>query len=56
MERHFGRRPTVFRNTELIYNDAIAPLVSQLGFDAMLVEGADHVLGWSSPNYVYASA
>ncbi|MEO6058070.1 MAG: glycoside hydrolase family 57 protein [Gemmatimonadales bacterium] len=56
LERHFGRRPTVFRNTELIYNDAIAPLVSQLGFDAMLVEGADHVLGWRSPNYVYASA
>jgi alpha-amylase len=56
IERHFGRRPTVFRNTELIYDDAIAPLVAGLGFSAMLVEGADHVLGWRSPNYVYESA
>jgi alpha-amylase len=56
IERHFGRRPTVFRNTELIYDDAIAPLVAGLGFLAMLVEGAEHVLGWRSPNYVYESA
>jgi alpha-amylase len=56
IERHFGRRPTVFRNTELIYDDAIAPLVAGLGFSAMLVEGAERVLGWRSPNYVYESA
>ena len=56
LERHFGRRATVFRNTELIYDDAIAPMVAGLGFSAMLVEGADHVLGWRSPNYVYAAA
>jgi alpha-amylase len=56
LERHFGRRPTVFRNTELIYDDAIAPMIARLGFTAMLVEGADHVLGWRSPNYVYESA
>lgn len=56
LERHFGQRPTVFRNTELIYDDAIAPMVSRLGFSAMLVEGADHVLGWRSPNHVYESA
>lgn len=56
IERHFGRRPTVFRNTELIYDDAIAPLVARLGFRGMLVEGAERVLGWRSPNYVYRSA
>jgi alpha-amylase len=56
LERHFGQRPTVFRNTELIYDDAIAPMVARLGFSGMLVEGADHVLGWRSPNYVYESA
>lgn len=56
IERHFRRRPTVFRNTELIYDDAIAPLVAGLGFSAMLVEGAERVLGWRSPNYVYESA
>jgi len=56
VERHFGQRPGVFRNTELIYDDAIAPMVAGLGFSAMLVEGAEPVLGWRSPNYVYESA
>lgn len=54
--RHFGQRPAVFRNTELIYDDAIAPMVARLGFQGVLVEGADRVLGWRSPNYVYQSA
>ncbi|HWB40828.1 MAG TPA: hypothetical protein VG500_06200, partial [Gemmatimonadales bacterium] len=56
IERHFGRRPEVFRNTELIYQDALAPAVARMGFKAMLVEGADRVLGWRSPNRVYLSA
>ncbi|MDR2533872.1 MAG: glycoside hydrolase family 57 protein [Tannerellaceae bacterium] len=51
----FGVRPKVFRNTELIYSDEISELVSQMGFDGMLAEGAKHVLGWKSPNYVYTS-
>jgi len=42
----FGQRPSVFRNTELIYNNALADLVEQIGgFDAILTEG--------SPNFVY---
>jgi alpha-amylase len=56
VQRLFGFRPTVFRNTELIYDDAIAPLVRRLGYEAMLVEGAERVLGWRSPNYVYEAA
>lgn len=52
----FGVEPKVFRNTELIYSDDISELVYELGFDGMLTEGAKHVLGWKSPNYVYASA
>ncbi|MDR2041898.1 MAG: glycoside hydrolase family 57 protein [Tannerella sp.] len=52
----FGVRPKVFRNTELIYSDDISELVYELGFKSMLTEGAKHVLGWKSPNYVYASA
>jgi alpha-amylase len=51
----FGTRPTVFRNTELIYGDAVAPVVERLGFRGVLAEGADHVLGWRSPNFVYAA-
>lgn len=55
VERTFARRPHVFRNTELIYWDGIAPTVLELGFRGMLVEGADHVLGWRSANHVYAA-
>ncbi|MDR1919105.1 MAG: glycoside hydrolase family 57 protein [Tannerellaceae bacterium] len=51
----FGVRPKVFRNTELIYSDEIADMVYQLGYKGMLTEGAKHVLGWKSPNYVYTS-
>jgi alpha-amylase len=52
----FGVKPKVFRNTELIYSDDISSLVYKLGFKGMLTEGAKHVLGWKSPNYVYTSA
>lgn len=52
----FGVKPKVFRNTELIYSDDISSLVSGMGFKGMLTEGARHILGWKSPNYVYTSA
>jgi alpha-amylase len=52
----FGLTPKIFRNTELIYSDDIAQLVYEMGYKTMLVEGAKHVLGWKSPNYLYASA
>jgi alpha-amylase len=52
----FNQKPKVFRNTELMYDDDIALLVAALGFKAMLTEGAKHVLGWKSPNYLYSSA
>ncbi|HEX2882524.1 MAG TPA: glycoside hydrolase family 57 protein [Polyangiaceae bacterium] len=56
IEATFGVRSQVFRNTELIYDDRVATLVQQLGFKAMLAEGADDVLGWRSPNFVYDAA
>lgn len=56
IESLFGQKPTTFRNTELIFSDDIAELVSEMGFKTMLTEGAKHVLGWRSPNYVYKSA
>jgi alpha-amylase len=52
----FGQTPQVFRNTELIYSDEIAELVYAMGYKTMMAEGAKHVLGWKSPNYLYASA
>jgi alpha-amylase len=54
--KHFGKRPKVFRNTELIYSDDIGKRVSDLGFKAMLTEGAKHILGWRSPNFLYTNA
>ncbi len=56
IQKEFGQKPTVFRNTELIYSDSIAETVSSMGFKAILTEGAKHILGWKSPNFVYASA
>ncbi|GHT76459.1 alpha-amylase [Bacteroidia bacterium] len=56
IELLFGQKPKVFRNTELIYSDDIALQVAGMGFKTMLTEGAKHVLGWKSPNYLYASA
>lgn len=52
----FGVKPTVFRNTELIYSDEIGNRVVNMGFKGMLTEGAKQVLGWKSPNYVYCCA
>lgn len=49
----FGQTPRVFRHTELIYNNDLARTVEDMGFAAVLAEGADHVLGWRSPNFVY---
>jgi alpha-amylase len=49
----FGVRPAVFRNTELVYDDRIAAIVEKMGFRGILAEGADHVLGWRSPGFVY---
>ena len=56
MKEEFGVTPTAFRNTELIYSDDIGAMVAELGFKTMLAEGAKHILGWKSPNYIYANA
>lgn len=50
----FGTTPTVFRNTELIYTDEIGQIIYDLGYKGMITEGAKHILGWKSPNYLYA--
>ena len=53
MKHHFGQKPQVFRNTELIYNDEIGSIVHDMGYKAILAEGADDILQWRSPNFVY---
>ena len=52
----FGKKPVTFRNTSLIYSDKIGKRVADLGFKTMLTDGAKHVLGWKSPNFVYRNA
>ena len=50
----FGQKPRVFRNTELTYNNDMAQVVEQMGFDGVITEGADQVLGHRSPTYLYS--
>ncbi len=56
IEEYFGKKPTVLRNSSLIYSDDIGAQAAALGFKGMLTEGAKHVLGWKSPHYVYNCA
>jgi len=56
----FGHTPTVFRNTELTYNNDVGQFVSEMKdadgkprFKGMLAEGVDRILAYRSPNYVY---
>lgn len=49
----FNKSPLTFRNTELIYNNALAQCLDKLGYETILAEGADKILCGRSPNYVY---
>ncbi len=53
IESLFGRKPTTFRNSELIYSNEIGEMVSEMGFRTMLMENVPSVMSWRSPNYVY---
>lgn len=56
MKELFGVKPVSFRNTELIYSDEIGEMVAKMGYTTMLTEGARHILGWKSPDYVYTNS
>jgi alpha-amylase len=53
IKKHFDQIPKVFRNTELVYNNDLAEEIENMGYDGIIAEGADNVLGWRSPNHVY---
>jgi len=56
IEQLFGRRPTVFRNTECLYNNDIARVVKELGFKGIMTEGVDWILeNWRSQDFLYES-
>ncbi len=56
LKQFLGVEATSFRNTELIYSDEIGSWVADMGFKSMLTEGAKHVLGWKSPNFLYCNS
>ncbi|MCR5245796.1 MAG: glycoside hydrolase family 57 protein [Bacteroidales bacterium] len=55
VEKYFGKTPTAFRNTELIYSDDIGAELYDMGFKTVLTEGARHILGWRSPDFLYSN-
>ena len=56
MIEYIGYEPTSIRNTELIYSDEIGNWMADMGYKAVVTEGAKHILGWKSPNYLYCNA
>ena len=56
LKEFFGAKPVTFRNTELIYSNDLAIEVEKMGYKNIIAEGADQVLGWRSPNYLYQPA
>jgi alpha-amylase len=52
----FGYTPRVFRNTELIFNNEVAQAAEEMGYLGVIAEGADHILGWRSPAFLYKPA
>lgn len=49
----FGVEPVTFRNTELIYNNDLAEVAEEMGYKVILAEGADRIMHWRSPNFLY---
>lgn len=53
LSEYLGVSPRVFRNTELIYNNTTAKWAEDLGFQGIVAEGLDHVLGWRNAQFAY---
>jgi len=53
VQKLFKVTPKVFRNTELIYNNELAKTIEDMGYEGIITEGADHILDWRSPDFLY---
>ncbi|MDB5195005.1 MAG: uncharacterized protein JWO84_189 [Parcubacteria group bacterium] len=53
MKHILGVVPRVFRNTELSYSNDVAAWAEGAGYDGIVAEGWDPILGWRSPNFLY---
>lgn len=55
VKRLLGVESSVFRNTELIYNNNLAKFIKQLGYKGILCEGLYRILNGRTANQVYAA-
>lgn len=55
VEDVFNVKPEVADTTEFIYNNDIGLKLWSMGFKAAVTEGAERILKWRSPNYIYQS-
>lgn len=55
IRKEFGQTPRALCNTAMLYSDTIGEAAAAMGYPTILAEGARHLLGWKSPNYVYAN-
>ena len=53
IEQLFGHKPKVFFNSAMIYSDEIGEKISEMGFRAIIIEEAKHIMGGKSPHYIY---
>lgn len=53
IESLFDIKPTIFRNTELIFRNDIAEKISNMGFKAVLTEGVERKTNQNSVNQIY---
>ncbi len=49
----FNQEPEIFRNTEIIYSNDIGTMINNLGYKVILAEGADRIIGWMNPNFLF---
>lgn len=54
--KYFRQTPSVFRNTELIFNNELASYIEGMGYKGIVCEGVDRLLGDRSPNFLYKGA
>ncbi len=52
---HFGVRPTVFRNTHLIYNDEIGKRIHRMGYQGVITEFSSKAFEGKRPHQIYES-
>ncbi len=53
IKKYFKQEPKVFRNTELQYDNELAKVIEDMGYEGIICEGVDRILNGRSPNHLY---